>query len=57
TLAGALFAKQVTNLFKRLNSVGLVKELTKLSIQNGSMYAGLTRDIRVTNPLDNHDKV
>src|SRR5260364_386276 len=57
TLAGALFAKQVTNLFKRLNSVGLVEELTELSIRNGSMYTGLTRDIRVTDPLDNHDKV
>ncbi|CAG8836278.1 22189_t:CDS:2, partial [Gigaspora margarita] len=32
-------------------------ELTELSIRNGSMYAGLTRDIRVTDPLDNHDKV
>ncbi|CAG8834659.1 36796_t:CDS:2, partial [Gigaspora margarita] len=57
TLAGAFFAKQVTNLFKRLNSVGLVEELTELSIRNSSMYAGLTRDIRVTDPLDNHDKV
>ncbi|CAG8840551.1 3258_t:CDS:2, partial [Gigaspora margarita] len=32
-------------------------ELTELSIRNGSMYAGLTRDIRVTDPLDNYDKV
>ncbi|CAG8467176.1 22436_t:CDS:2, partial [Gigaspora margarita] len=32
-------------------------ELTELSIRNGSMYTGLTRDIRVTNPLDNHDKI
>ncbi|CAG8753129.1 33581_t:CDS:2, partial [Gigaspora margarita] len=37
--------------------MGLVEELTKLSIRNGSIYAGLTRDIRVTDPLDNHDKV
>ncbi|CAG8751019.1 12122_t:CDS:2, partial [Gigaspora margarita] len=37
--------------------MGLVEELTELSIRNGSMYTGLTRDIRVTNSLDNHDKV
>ncbi|CAG8847681.1 36169_t:CDS:1, partial [Gigaspora margarita] len=32
-------------------------ELTELNIQNSSMYAGLTRNIRVTDPLDNHNKV
>ncbi|CAG8823441.1 18642_t:CDS:2, partial [Gigaspora margarita] len=47
----------VTNLFKKLNSVGLVKELTELSIRNGLMYTGLTRDVRVADPLGNHDKV
>ncbi|CAG8826408.1 18387_t:CDS:2, partial [Gigaspora margarita] len=36
---------------------GLVNELTELSIQNGSIYTGLARDIRVTDPLGNHDKV
>ncbi|CAG8751574.1 2559_t:CDS:2, partial [Gigaspora margarita] len=32
-------------------------ELTELSIQNGSMYAGLTRNVRKTGPLVNHNKV
>ncbi|CAG8812351.1 38720_t:CDS:2, partial [Gigaspora margarita] len=36
--------------------MGLVKELTELSIRNGSIYAGLPRNIRVTDPLDNYDK-